>query len=314
MGDRLDTMAEADTHQQVQSTERHTSENYSPTHTPTSTVTPYIDLQPAQMEIPGSTTEITPLAGRHLMPQLLPERPLVAIAQPRRTAFNLFQDPAAGTSTLPEARMAPPRPGVSPMRNMFSPASPDAEEDRGLHRIEPIRPAPQGRQARRLAQPLQNEFTTEDVGKLNEVLPQPLDTYPSRRDAETAISNLPQCVNRTLLTHLSPQAQDMIIKIRRNALVRKRTLRAAQLQRENEHLNTCMTRLQNTATGQQAEIMRLRVMVDQLQHQKGVLLKFCNEKLQQQRAALAMFNTGMTTVGNSHHPDNDQRKTNPSAQ
>lgn len=87
---------------------------------------------------------------------------------------------------------------------MFSPASPDAEEDRGLHRIESIRPAPQGKRAWQLAQPLQDKFTTEDVGKLNEVLPQPLDTYSSRQDAETAIGNLPQCVNRTLLTHLSP--------------------------------------------------------------------------------------------------------------
>ena len=46
-------------------------------------------------------------------------------------------------------------------------------------------------------------------------------TYPSHREAETAVGNLPKYVNHTLLTRLSPQAQDMITKIRRNILVRK---------------------------------------------------------------------------------------------
>ena len=168
-------------------------------------------MQPTQMDMPGNTAEKTARVRLHPLPQLTPERPLIAITQPRRTGFNSSQDPVAGTSTPSEARATLQCPGVSPTRNMFSPVSPDAE-DRGLHCIEPIRPAPQGRRVQRLAQPLQDEFTTDDVGKLNEVLPQPLSAYPS------PIGNLPKYVNRTLLTRLSPQAQDMVIKIRRNVL------------------------------------------------------------------------------------------------
>ena len=307
-------MAEAYFHQQPTETHTmHNSKNYGPTHTTTSTVAQYTDMQPVQRDTPGSAAEKTLRVGLHSLPQLPPERPLMAIAQPRRSGFNSPQDPVAGTSTPSEAKATLQRPGVSPTRNMFSPASPDAEEDRGLHCIEPIRPAPQGRQVR-LAQLLQDEFTADDLGKLNEVLPQPLSTYPSRRDAETAIGSLPKYVNRTLLTHLSPQAQDMIIKIRRNVLVRKRALRVAQLQRDNDCLHASVTRLQNRDTELQAENARLRVMVGQLRYHKEVLLKFCNERLQQQKAALAMFSAGVATVGNSHHPVDDQRSTNSSAQ
>ena len=158
--------------QQLQPTEmhtRHSSKNYGPTHTTTSTVAQYTDMQPTQMDMPGNTAENTPRVGLHSLPQLPPERPLIAIAQPRRTGFNSSQDPVAGTSTPSEARATPQRPGVSPARNMFSPVSPDAEEDRRLHCIEPIRPAPLGGRVQQLAQPLQDDFTTDDMGILNEM-------------------------------------------------------------------------------------------------------------------------------------------------
>lgn len=302
-------MAEAYIQQQLQPTEmhtRHSSENYGPTRTPTSTVMQYTNMRSTQTEMPGSTAENTTLVGLHHLPQLPPERPL----HRPNSEDRLQLIPGPGSRHIYAIRG---KRGTT-TRNMFSPARPDAEEDRGLHCIEPVRPAPQGRRAQQLAQPLQDQFTTDDVGKLNEVLPQPLSTYPSRRDTETAIGNLPKQVNRTLLTRLSPQAQDMITRIRRNVLVRNRTLRVVQLQRDNDHLNAYVTRLQKRDTEQQAENARLRVMVGQLRHQKDVLLKFCNERLQQQTAALAMINTGVTTVGNSHHSDNDQRKTNHSAQ
>lgn len=113
---------------------------------------------------------------------------------------------------------------------------------------------------------------------------------------------------------LKRNAQRLITGIRRKSLARHRASILAHLNADNSHFADTVTNLERKIADLEEEKPHLQMMAEQLQYQKSDLLRLCDEKLHQQRAALNMLTSGVASVGESLYPYGGQRNTRSGAQ
>lgn len=153
-----------------------------------------------------------------------------------------------------------------------------------------------------------------NVDVVNAVLPKGLHMYHSLTEADDVIGILPKRQYRLTDKNLTHEAQRLITHIRRKSLARRQAHILSPLRTENKNFGDTVAHLERKIADLEEEKAHLQMMVEQLHYQKSGLLRLCDEKLHQQRAALNMLTSGVASVGEGHYPYDSQRSTRSGAQ